>query len=475
METIDLTTGLPTLSVCDQDKDMTIAYSDSRKQWGLVPLRFMSNAGYACRRWSLTAASPVGEAVGNIDYLRMLPDLLGLGCYLVGDDHTRTKLNANNHYQDTSSTTVKLDGSQGQYMWGWDKEWYYAWWIDGSYLYEAASLSPISGRLNYKIPVASVSALGGGVMDRTNNKLASVISDDAQYRGGKNDSDCQAKDGTFATLLGRFATNETHGVYEAAALRRGAGWGANWYGHWSAIGILWRIIFGTRNVQAAVNADKDSNGLWQGGLGSGVTNVGSWWNGKFGNYPFLPTSVGVEMGDGCGAVSYTVKDDDDTVLGEVSVPVFFGLKNCFGYINRWLGGLLISYDANGLGHVFVNRKFLTANNTPNTTSGLLEVGTVPTVAATGWYYIKELSMQNLCGMPSAIGGSTSTYYCDGVYLTNAVSSLRRPHVGGRADNGGSAGSCCSSANNGVSAAYACYGAPLCEAAAEWDTTPTLAE
>jgi hypothetical protein len=125
--------------------------------------------------------------------------------------------------------------------------------------------------------------------------------------------------------------------------------------------------------------------------------------------------------------------------------------------------------------VFVNRKFLTANNTPNTTSGLLEVGTVPTVAATGWYYIKELSMQNLCGMSSAIGGSTSTYYCDGVYLTNAVSSLRRPHVGGNADVGGVGGLCCSHAGSGVSAANASFGAPLCEAAAEWDTTPTLAE
>jgi hypothetical protein len=472
MNFIDATTGLPTHTVCDPDNDMTMAYSASRKQWGLVPLRFMSNAGYACRRWKLTNASPVGEAVGNIDYLRMLPDLLNLGCYLVQANHSRVKLNPNNHYQDVSGNTVKLDGTQGQYMWGWDKKWYYAWWIEGEYFYEAASLSPIQHRLNYVIPVASYSALGVGVMDRTNTKLVSVISDDAQYRGGSNDS---SKDGVYNTLLGRAATNEKHGVYEAAALKNGAGWGANWYGHWNAIGILYRIIFGTRNVQTAYTANKDSNGLYQGGLGAGVTNVSSTtWNNKFGYFPFLPTSVGVELGDACGTVSYTVKDDDDNTIFTVSVPVFFGLKNPFGYINRWLGGQLISYDANGLGHVYVNRKFYTQKNSPNTVDGLLEVSTVPSATTTTWYYIKELSMQNLCGMPSvASGAGESTYYCDGTYLVaNSVSALRRPHVGGDAHNGSYAGLAYSNLNDGVSVASAGCGAPLCEAAEDWDTTPT---
>jgi hypothetical protein len=169
-----------------------------------------------------------------------------------------------------------------------------------------------------------------------------------------------------------------------------------------------------------------------------------------------------------------VKDDDGNTLFTVIVPVLFGLKNPFGYLSRWLGGLLISYDANGLGHVYVNRKFYTQKNTPDTVDGLLEVSTVPSVTTTTWHYIKELSMQNLCGMPSvASGAGESTYYCDGTYLVaNTVSALRRPAVGGLANGGSLAGLACSFLSYGVSGASASFGAPLCEAAEDWDTTPT---
>ena len=36
---------------------------------------------------------------GSLDMLRKLPELLGLGCYLVQDDRTRRKLDPTNHYR----------------------------------------------------------------------------------------------------------------------------------------------------------------------------------------------------------------------------------------------------------------------------------------------------------------------------------------------------------------------------------------
>ena len=348
-ETIDLST-LDPLSVVESE-DLILGYSKSGKKFGFVPVSVVTNGGYACRRWNLNNSSPVGEAVGNIDYLRELPSMLGLGCYLVDKNHGRRKLDPANHYKLATGETAKLDGSMGDYQWGWGTKWYYATWLEGNYLYEAASLKPIPGRLNYIIPVASMSALGVSVVDRDNLELVSVINETARYRGGNNDA---TKDGKYNTLLGRAATALNADTFGSYARKKGQGWEAYWYAHHAALGILFRIIFGTRNIQAAYNADKDSNGLYQGGLGSGVTSF-NWdtWNEEFGTYPFLPTSVGVELADGCGVSPYQVQGSDGSTVATVNVPVFFGLKNMFGYIGRWERGKLINKVAGGQGYVYV--------------------------------------------------------------------------------------------------------------------------
>ena len=48
---------------------------------------------------------------GSLDMLRKLPELLGLGCYLVQDDRTRRKLDPTNHYRFEDGTPAKLDGT----------------------------------------------------------------------------------------------------------------------------------------------------------------------------------------------------------------------------------------------------------------------------------------------------------------------------------------------------------------------------
>ena len=477
MEKIDLANELGNLQSVSAE-DMVLGFSKSGKKFGFIPLSFVTNEGYACRRWNINNSSPVGEAVGNIDYLRSLPALLGLGCYLVDRNHGRRKLDPTNHYKFATGETAKLDGSMGDYMWGWGTAWYYAWWTEGSYYYEAASLKPIPGRLNYRIPVASTSALGVAVVDRTNLELCSVINTSVRYRGGNNDT---AKDGTFRTLLGRAATSLNAATFGEYARKKGEGWEAYWYAHAAAIGILFRIIFGTRNVQSAVNANKDANGLWQGGLGNGVTGAGSWWSASaadnpntFGYLPFLPTNVGVSLADGCGSVNYAVKGADGATLYTAPVPVFFGLKNFFGYLGRWERGTLINKITGGAADIYVVPKLYSAYSM-NSLSGLTKVATTPAAkTASTWEYHKQLSMQNLCHVPTVTGATISTYYADGYYNDNAVSGLRVPARGGNANNGGNAGLEYLHVNYGVSASNAHYGSPLCEAEENWDTTPFLA-
>ena len=151
-EKIDLAT-LELLARVSED-DRVLGYSVSGKKFGMIPLSVVVQAGYACRRWDMTKSTPVGEAVGDIGYLRDLPSLLGLGCYLVDKNHGRRKLDPTNHYKFATGEAAKLDGSMGDYMWGWSTKWYYSWWSEGDFFYEAASLKPIPGRQNYTIPIA---------------------------------------------------------------------------------------------------------------------------------------------------------------------------------------------------------------------------------------------------------------------------------------------------------------------------------
>ncbi len=469
-ETIDLS-GLERLAVVESS-DLMLGYSASGRKFGFIPVSFVTNDGYACRRWNMSQSSPVGEAVGNLDYLRALPELLGLGCYLVDRNHGRRKLDPTNHYKFATGEVAALDGSMGDYMWGWGTKWYYAWWVEGNYYYEAISLKPIPGKENYVVPVASTSALGVSVVDRTNLELVSVVSTAAQYRGGNDDA---TKDGNYNTLLGRAATSLNAATFGSYARKKGDGWEGYWYAHAAAIGILERVILGTRHIQSAYNANKDANGLYQGGLGVGVTDVNSdKWSSKFGNYPFLPTTAGIELGDACGVSNTTVLDDTGATFMTAKVPVFFGLKHAgFGYLGRWERGMLINKVAGGGGDIYVLPK-LYSNYSMNSLDGLRKVASVPAAAvASTWEYHKQISMNHLCHVPTVTGATSSTYYGDGFYNDNAVSVLRVPSRGGYAYNGGNAGPEYLNVNNGVSTSNAYYGSPLCEAAEDWDTTPIL--
>ena len=470
-EKIDLATLAPLSAVTSQDQ--VLGYSPSGNKFGFIPLSFMTNEGYACRRWDMTKSTPVGEAVGNIDYLRNLPSLLGLGCYLVDKNHGRRKLDPTNHYKFATGEAAALDGTMGDYMWGWGTKWFYAWWIEGNYYYEAASLKPIPGRWNYVIPVASTSALGVSVVDRENNELVSVISEAARYRGGDNDS---SKDSAYNTLLGRAATNLDAATFGSYARKKGEGWEAYWYAFPAVIGILLRIIMGTRHVQATYNANKDSNGLYQGGFGAGVTGWSNNWASVMGSQqPFLPTSVGVELADGVGVRSYSVLNSSGDVAKTFNIPVFFGLKNFFGYLGRWERGCLINKVAGGAGDVYVVPR-LHSSYSMSSLSGLIKVAQVPAAAvASQWEFIQQLSMQNLCHKPTVTGSpaTETTFYADAFYNDNAASGLRVPYVGGHASFGGAFGPEFVTVNNAVSAASVYSGSPLCESEENWDTTPIL--
>ena len=457
------------------DADLIFGHSAAANKYGFFKASQLKNKGYAVRRWKLSDGNPTGEAVGNLDYLKAFPSLIGLGCYLVDDNHNRRKLDPTNHYKLATGEAAVLDGSQGQYQWGWGTKIYFATWIEDGYFYLAASTTPVLGRYNYIIPVGSTSAVGCGIMDRTNDKLCSLISTAEQYRGG-NGSALDAAVATYATgqqltQLGMGATNIPISTFELKAANRGIGWHAGWWMHETITSILFQIIFGTRDVQAAYNSAKDANGLYQGGLGPGITTFPNW--DKYSYYGVCPVNIGVNLADACGVVTYDVPKADGTINQTISVPVFFGLKNPFGQFIRGINGQIGVKQADTSYKWYVSK---TSRGTWNysDTANMLYVGASP-IGTDAWDYIKSVNLSGLSNMPTECGATAATFYCDGAYLDKATSGYRAPVVSGDAYSGALDGLAYLYGNCAPGDAYACLSAPLCEVAEEFNPEPTLIE
>ncbi|MGN0227487.1 MAG: hypothetical protein ACI4AI_05430 [Paludibacteraceae bacterium] len=448
------------------ETDMLFGKSASAGKFGFFPANMLSGNSYACRRWKGDYSTSVGEVVGNVDYLRQLPSLLGLGCYLVDDVHNRKKLSPSSHYRFADGMNSAIDGSMGQYMWGWRTPFYMSIWREGDYKYKAISLKPIPGRLNWRIPVASVSAIGAGVMDRTNDILVSVVNTSEQYRGGNGYVlDYTQPSAELLSQLGYPATTMGTATFEAKAAKRGAGWGAGWYWIDTVISVLFEIIMGTKNVQSAFNPNKDANGLYQGGLGPGFTSKDM---GTFcGYYPSVPCSAGVELADGVGIAYHDILNADGSVFYSAPVPVFFGLKNWYGHLWRGKNRIVAVKQSDMSYKFYVAKSSLTEWNYQDI-DNMIEVGSWLPSTPGSWNYIKELNYTGLAGMPSVDGASSSTYHADGCYGDTSTSGFRSPLGSGSANSGGYAGLVCFYGGTAPSVAAARLSSPLCECAEDFD-------
>ena len=452
--------------------DLLFGKSLSGNEYGFFPASFLGDDGYAAVRFNLDQSSPVGERCGDLNYVKRLPSLLGLGCYLVGNDHSRKKLDPNNHYKFATGEAAKLDGTMGQYQWGVRTPFYVAAWMEGSYLYEAASLKPIPGRECYRVPVFSIAAGHSGIIDRTNNILCSLISSAEQYRGGGGSAITSGNaSAENLSMLGYAATEKGIATFEELGRKRGEGWGAGWYWIDTVIMILADIILGTRNIQTSFSASKDANGLYQGGLGYGVASMPGW-EAYNGYHPVVPYSAGVELADALGVASYAVKKSDGTVVYNAPIPCFFGLKNPYGHL--WCGKnrIIAVINADGSYSFYVAKSSLTEWKYSET-ANMIKVGTILPSTPETWNYVKRINFQGLAGMPSEDGATSATYRSDGCYFHKAVSGFRSPLGSGNAHDGDFDGLACFHGNYAPSTSYSILSSPLCECVGDFDPTPKV--
>ena len=255
------------------------------------------------------------------------------------------------------------------------------------------------------------------------------------------------------------ATNISVTSFGKYARKRGEGWEANWFVARFVVEFLFEIIMGTENSQAEFKAEKDANGLYQGGFGIGVTNMRTWVS--YNNYnPLIPTSVGLEAGDGVCLVPYSLPQTDGKE-GEAyhtfNVPVFFGLVGAgFGNLLQMTRGLILDIgEAKSLVYVSTS---MYADYKPDTVADKILVAECPRVS--GW--IKRKSYQGLCCMPTEVGGSSTTRFADYFNVRPEIfKNLRIRSAGGRSDDTSIAGVSCTYALGDKTHYANEYSAPLC--------------
>ena len=418
----------------------------------------------AGRYWNTANSTPTAAGYyGSLQALRELPAKLGLGRYLVTDDRKKRKLDPTDSTKYADGSPAALDGTQGQCMWCWNS-FIANIFTEGGTLVKAITFDkPIGNGVSARIPAGGTSWLGAGVMDRTNSKLCSVISEAEQFRGGAgsalNKEYCAkspAAEAAQMSMLGMPATQISATNFGTYARKRGEGWEANWFVAQFVAEFLIEIIMGTTNTQAAFVAEKDTNGLYQGGFGTGVTDMPGWGDYNC-YYPVIPTKVGLEAGDGVCLVPYNLPASDGSTYKTFNVPVFFGLVHAnYGNLWRWVRGMIVN-DAGDKSEVYISRSMY-APFDPATIEDKTKVAECPKIRG----YIKRKSYNGLCCMPIEVGASASTNYADHFSTKGKTSrELRVRAAGGSAVDGAGAGASAANVSNAAALALVYYSSPLC--------------
>ena len=287
------------------------------------------------------------------------------------------------------------------------------------------------------VPKMYVSAYEATI-DRTNNKLASVVNLTAQYRGGNNQSDW---DGTYKTELGRPATHKSLTEFRTLARARKSGsteWNCMTYDVQKALYWLFAVEYATLNTQAAYNAQLDANGYHQGGLGAGVTNATDWATFD-GSEPFVPCGHTDSLGNGTGQVEYTATDTADNITEDVYVTRYRGVENPFGHIWQWTDGILVQVHL--VSGQNVSKVFVCSDPSKFSSDAITNYTHVGNEERAGGFIKEMIFGEGGEIMPTLCGGSDSTYFCDNHYVNvdNTSIELRGVLFGGIANNSSSAG------------------------------------
>lgn len=293
-----------------------------------------------------------------------------------------------------------------------------------------------------EIPEMLVDAYRSTV-NQTGNKAVSVVNTTAQFRGGGNRTanDAYLDTDAFRSDLGKPRTNISRANMRTYATNAGSEMLCyeyyKWIFYWA-----WVVEYATLNSQKAYTADLTAEGYHQGGLGDGVTTWNGNWNTYNGYYPLTPCGYCNDIGNFTGVkdlvIPETVRDESTTIASKTfKVPRWRGFDNPFGDIWTNLDGIILERTAANQPSSVYTTTDPTAFGDDNTAKGKMTVAGTE-IASDGW--IKDYDLGETGEIiPSAVGGSATTYMCDYHWCNAGSTALRTLLVGGRAINGGDAG------------------------------------
>lgn len=293
-------------------------------------------------------------------------------------------------------------------------------------------------------------------------KAVSVVNTTAQFRGGGNRTanDTYLDTDAFRSDLGKPRTNISRANMRTYATNAGSEMLCyeyyKWIFYWA-----WVIEYATFNSQAAYNAELTAEGYHQGGLGDGVTTWdGTNWNNYNSSYPLTPCGYCNEFGNFTGVkdlvIPETVVSETVTVATKTfKVPRWRGFDNPFGDIWTNLDGVILERTAANQPSSVYTTTDTSAFGDDNTAKGKMTVAGTE-VASDGYIKAFDLGEKGEI-IPSAVGGSNTTYMCDYHYCNASSKALRTLFVGGRAHYGVYAGLGYFYTNYGVGGAHTAVG------------------
>ena len=424
---------------------------ESKKAYLASMLPYVEQEAAYGIEFDTTVSSPTCTRIGNTDLHKSLPIQNRMKGVLLSDNGEVVE-----YLQPQDWTQQVRDGSKGQVMVEIPAH-YRKFITDGTKRRVMISELPLPGyHLVKKMYVSAYEA----TIDRTNNKLASVANQTAQYRGGNNQADW---DETYKTELGRPATMKSLTDFRSLARARKSGsteWNCMTYEMQKTLYWLFVVEYATLNTQDAFNGQPTAEGFKQGGLGAGVTNATNW--AEFdGSYPFVPCGHTDSLGNGTGQVEFVDIDPEHNITEDVFVPRYRGVENPFGHISQWTDGILVQvYPTAGenVSKVFVCSD--PAHFASSLNEHYVHIGNEERAGG----YVKEIIFgEGGDIMPTLAGGGSTTYFCDYHYVNIPTStSIRGVLFGGYANNGANAGfASAHSTRSAPSYAAASIGSRLC--------------
>ena len=231
-------------------------------------------------------------------------------------------------------------------------------------------------------------------------------------------------------------TDETRDEFRTLALNRGAGWRQQDFYLTSAVQLLYLTEYASFYSQDMI------------GEGRTQLSGGTWVNGSY------ISEGGLSNGDGNATNSVDWEGDADDATAETVYMTYRGIENFYGNIWKWIDGINI----NGNIPYVCNTETDFADDTATAYTRLTDTGGSGITLHNGDGYQTTLEQTKGGFLPSAVGGSSSTYITDYYYQSTGWRVVK---FGGSASLGSYAGAFYVYANYASSVGGAHLGGRLC--------------